>query len=320
MVFTFIPMPFSGLNVQNQNNYDLSSETTVLNSTAFQTSGSSCFQGFFYLETLQKTGIATPCTTSANEASLPNCNTGRYALCSCGGVSNSDCSMCDHKGFIPLVSMNDKVVILEALGAPDASRQGKASVQLCIKTQSSGSFEDNSGNELNPSEYPKDASGNNTDDIHSNVYVETFILPPIPFQKWIMITINREGRRFDIYYNDVLVLSKLTSANIYPTVTSDEIRVGNSMLKGYSGFFNIYNSLQSASSIQNQYVSVTNTRGSPLFSQPPPDIAYTSLSLDRISSGAGLPSVPSICSSGDCISSPSMPPSKPYYSWSTNYE
>ena len=134
-----------------------------------------------------------------------------------------------------------------------------------------------------------------------------------------MISINREGRRFDIYYNGSLVLSKHTSANVYSTVTSDEIKVGSEMLKGSSGFFNIYNSLQSASSIQSQYTNVTNTRGSPLFSQNPPDIAYTNLSLDRISSGAGAPSIPSICSSGDCINSPNTPPSKPYYEWNTNY-
>jgi hypothetical protein len=319
MVFTFIPMPFSGLSVQNSKNYDLKDESVVLKSNAFQNSNTSCFQGFFYINSLKKTGITTPCTTSATNTTLPNCNTGRYALCACGGVSNNDCSNCNHEGYIPLVSMNDKVIVLESLGAPDASRQGKASLQLTIKTIISGLLEDSSGNKLNPSKNPIDASGSSTDSAQSEVYIETFILPPIPFQKWIMITINREGRRFDIYYNGTLVLSKHTSANVYNTITSDEIKVGNSMLDGSCGFFNIYSTLQSASSIQASYTSLTNTRGSPLFNRNPPDISSTSLSLDRLSSGAGLPNIPSICSSGDCINSPNRPPSKPYYEWSSSY-
>lgn len=312
-------MPFTSVNVQNSKSYSLSQENNVLKSNVFQSSSSSCFQGFFYLETLQKTGIATPCTTSSTDDSLPNCNTGRYGLCACRGVNNNDCSNCDHKGYIPLVSMNDKVILLEVLGAPDASRQGKASVQLCVKTQSSGSLEDSSGNPLNPEKYPKDPTGRNIDDLHSGVYIETFVLPPIPFQKWIMITINREGRRFDIYYNDVLVLSKLTSAPIYPTTISDAILVGNQMINGSTGFFSIYNTSQTASFIQNQYKTLTNTRGSPLFNEAPSDIAFTKLSLDRLSTGVGLPSLPSLCENGDCITSPSMPPSKPFYDWETNY-
>jgi len=319
IIFTFIPMPFTGLNVQNSNNYNLNTTTSILKSKAFQNSNSSCFQGFFYLDSVKKTGITTPCTTSATNTRLPNCNTGRYALCACGGVSNNDCTNCTHEGYIPLISMNDSVVVLETLGAPDASRQGKASLQLTIKTITSGLLEDGSGNKLNPSKNPIDTSGNSTDTSKSEVYIETFVLPPIPFQKWVMITINREGRRFDIYYNGTLILSKHTSANIYSVITSDEIKVGNSMLDGSCGFFNIHSSLQTASSIQATYTSLTNTRGSPLFGTNPPDISNLKLSLDRTSSSAGIPNIPSMCSSGDCIQSPITPPSKPYYEWSSSY-
>lgn len=319
MVLTFVPMPYSQPKVDNSKSYQLNKIETVLKSKAFQDSGSSSFQGFFYLNSLKKTGITTPCTTSATNTRLPNCNTGRYSLCGCEGVSNNNCSNCVHDGYIPLVSMNDKVIVLETLGAPDASRQGKASLQLTIKTQSSGLLQDSSGNPLNPAMNAIDSSGSSVNDSNSEVYIETFVLPPIPFQKWFMITINREGRRFDIYYNGTLVLSKHTSANIFPTVTSDEIKVGHSMLDGSAGFFSVYRSLQTASTIQSNYSSLTNTRGSPLFNTEPPDISKTVLSLDRISVGVGLPKIPSICSSGDCISSPSAPPSRPYYEWNSNY-
>ena len=42
------------------------------------------------------------------------------------------------------------------------------------------------------------------------VFEETIPLPELPFQKWTMITIAREGRRFDIYYNGKIVTSKRT--------------------------------------------------------------------------------------------------------------
>jgi len=315
LILVFVPLPFTDLKVQDNKNYPLNETKTIFNSTNFQQNESCSFQGFFYLESLQKTGTTTPCTTSASDPTLPNCNTGRYSLCSCIGAN---CSSCVHQGYIPIVDINN-VIVLEGLGAPDASRQGKASVQLTIKTQSSGDINDNSGNALNPVKYAKDSAGNSSDDTKSEIYIETFVLPPLPFQKWTMITISREGRRFDIYYNNSLVLSKHTTANIFHVSANKDIKVGNSRLNGSSGFFNIYNTIQSAKSIEEQYNSLTTTKGSPLFENNPPDIAFTKLSLDRLSSGPGLPNIPSLCSSGDCISSPHIAPAKPYYNWNTNY-
>jgi hypothetical protein len=316
LILVFIPIPFTGRNVQDSNNYPLNTKKKIFSSSVFQDKESCSFQGFFYLESLQKTGIATPCTTSASDPTRPNCNTGRYSVCECTGAN---CSGCVHKGFIPMININDAIV-LEALGAPDASRQGKASVQLTIKTQSSGDTLDNSGGTpLNPVKYAKDSAGNKTSDSNSYIYIETFVLPPLPFQKWTMITINREGRRFDIYYNSTLVLSKYATANVYPVTATKDISVGNSALNGVSGFFSIYDTIQSARQVEGQYVSLTTTKGSPLFDKNPPDIAFTKLSLDRLSSGAGVPNMPSFCSSGDCISSPKVAPAKPYYKWDTNY-
>jgi hypothetical protein len=316
LILVFIPIPFTGLNVQDKNNYPLNVRKKIFSSTNFQDKESCSFQGFFYLETLQKTGIATPCTTSASDPTLPNCNTGRYSICECTGAN---CSGCVHKGFIPLINMNDAIV-LEALGAPDASRQGKASVQLTIKTQSSGDILDNSGaTPLNPVKYAKDNTGTNTNDLNSYIYIETFVLPPLPFQKWTMITINREGRRFDIYYNSTLVLSKYATANVYPVTANKDINVGNSLLNGVAGFFSMYDTIQTAKQIEGQYKTVTTTKGSPLFNTNPPDIAFTRLSLDRLSTGAGVPNMPSLCSSGDCINSPKVAPAKPHYKWNTNY-
>lgn len=318
LILVFVPIPFTGLNVQDNNSYSLNTKTTIFNSTSFQDKGSCSFQGFLYLESLQKTGTATPCTTSASDPTLPNCNTGRYSLCACGGPVGNECTNCTHQGYIPIININN-VIVLEGLGAPDASRQGKASVQLTIKTQSSGKIQDNSGGTLNPVKRARDTVGTNTEDQYSEIYIETFVLPPLPFQKWTMITINREGRRFDIYYNNTLVLSKHTTANVFPRVIDKTVKVGNPALNGACGFFSIYDTIQNAKAIEGQYNSLTTTKGSPLFNNNPPDIAFTKLSLDRLSSGSGVPNIPSLCSSGDCINSPRVAPAKPYYNWHTNY-
>ena len=56
-------------------------------------------------------------------------------------------------------------------------------------------------------------------DLNSYIYIETFVLPPLPFQKWTMITINREGRRFDIYYNSTLYNTIRTNST-FPRITT----------------------------------------------------------------------------------------------------
>ena len=305
LVLAFIPIPFTSINTQIEGPYDISKINNIFDSQTFQTNSSATFQGFFYIDALQKTGITTPCSSDATDPSLPECNTGRYALCSC---NTTDCSPCDHIGYVPLINLNN-VVILEILGSPDSSRQNKAGIQLTMKTQSSALIEDASQHTVNPSLHP----------VVSQLYIETFVLPPIPYQKWIMITISREGRRFDIYYNDTLVLSKTTSTNIYREITNTNISVGNTVISGSSGFFSLYTTIQSATNIASQYNSFINTRGTPLFNSPPPTLMNLPNSLDRLPSSIGVPNIPSICSSGNCINNPTSPPAKPYYEWSSSY-
>ena len=307
LILTFVPLPNSfGGNVNYIGPYDLNKQKDLFSSKNFLTNSTTSFQGFFYLEKLQKTAVTASCDPT--DPSKLNCDTGRYSLCAC---SDNDCTNCAHKGFIPLVNFND-IVILELLGAPDGGRQGKASVQLTIKTESSGAI-DSSGNKINPEFHAADASGNSTS--ISDIYIETFVLPPVPFQKWFMITITRVGRRFDIYMNDTLILSKQASSMLYHNIVSQNITIGSPMMNGSCGYFTLYNSSQTAIDISKQYKSFVNTRGSPVFGDNPP-----TFSLDRLPPTTfGNLTVPSLCSSGDCITTPSNPPAKPYYEWSSSY-
>jgi hypothetical protein len=309
LVLTFIPIPFTSLNVEAQGPFSLNSSINIFYSEDFLNKSSSTIQGFFYINEFQKTGITTPC--SSTDPSLPNCDSGLYSLCAC---SNTNCSMCGHQGYVPLMNIND-MVVLEVLGSPDSSRQNKAAIQLTIKTQSSGLIQDVSKNSVNPSMNPV---GDGSIDAVSQLYIETFILPPIPYQKWLMISISRDGRRFDVYYNDTLVLSKYASANVYNEITNTNISIGNTTINGKSGFFNLYKSIQSAMNISSQYNSFINTRGSPLFNTPPPTLTFNE-PKSNLSLSIGVPNIPSFCSSTNCIQSPQTPPAKPYYEWSSSY-
>jgi len=312
LLLTFVPFPNSyATGVEKIGPYKLEKVENHFTTKEFVTNSSVSFQGFFYLEKLQKTAVTTSC--SPTDPSSLNCNSGRYSLCSCNGTN---CSNCEHKGFIPLINFND-IVTLELLGAPDGGRQGKASVQLTFKTESSGDIDDPSGNPVNPEFYPKDTTGNSN--TASFIYIETFVLPPLPFQKWFMITISRVGRRFDIYYNDTLVLSKQISTMLYHNATSQNISIGNKFMNGSSGYFTLYKSIQTAIDISKQYHRFVNTRGSPVFGQNPPTIGLMNVSLDRLPTVFGNITVPSICGSGDCITSPSNPPASPIYEWSSSY-
>lgn len=59
---------------------------------------------------------------------------------------------------------------------------------------------------------------------------ETIPLPAIPKQRWVFLTLLREGRRFDVMYDDRIVASQRLEH--YPVVISSPLSVGNKGLEG----------------------------------------------------------------------------------------
>lgn len=272
--------------------------------------GDSTFQGYFYMVPLDRTPTAMKC----NEPGYPSCEDGRFDTCVC---ETSSCKNCIFSGYSNLFSIGD-IINFQVLGTPDAGRPGKAMAQLTIKTES-----------------PVDVSGNSVVDASGSplfggtakptYYVEVINLPPIPLQKWVLITIARSGRRFDIYYDSQLVSS---NKNLYMVSTSAErqkgITVGSSRINGYAGFLNTYPYKVSSSDVNSFYKHSSDTRGAPLFSATLPTIAGGSPK----GSGAGptLPGtaitnmpVPSLCGSGSCLDPPTTRPANPLYEWTTSY-
>ena len=66
---------------------------------------------------------------------------------------------------------------------------------------------------------------------HKGTFASEIIeLPSIPKQKWVFVAILREGRRFDVIYDDHIVASEhLTN---YPVIISSSLSIGNEALMG----------------------------------------------------------------------------------------
>jgi hypothetical protein len=65
----------------------------------------------------------------------------------------------------------------------------------------------------------------------SGIFKQEIIeLPAIPKQKWVFIAILREGRRFDVIYDNKIVVSQRLEN--YPVIISSPLSVGNSGLDG----------------------------------------------------------------------------------------
>lgn len=246
--------------------------STIPGSTAFLTDGQGTFQCFIYLDQTLKTGGHVDCGTNQNQ---PSCDTGLYNECKC--TTQADCKNCAHAGYSQLINLYG-VYKLEVMNAPDASRPNSVAVQLSVQTKY-----------LNGS-----TPGSN---------IQTIPLPPLSQQKWTMITISREGRRIDVYYNNTLVSSSNTNNMVVTTnVNGTPVMVGDFGLSGQLGGISFFPNRLSIQDISTQYTTATDTRGNPtMFTTAQTSNSYT------VSSGTNTPSIiSSLCLDGSCISLPQV--------------
>lgn len=225
---------------------------TAADATMYVTSGAATFQAFVYPDTLAQTAKAAGCGRGANAGS-PSCESGLFGACQCG----SDCSNCAHEGYRNLINLYG-VYAVEVLNVPDASRQNAVSAQVTVITRDS-----------------------------VNKYVETIPLPPLPLQRWTMITISHDGRRVDVYYNGGLVSSSKTDRPIMNIPNSvNYIEVGDSGLTGTAGLIRLSKGAANSSQVAATYAALADTRGAPASMLTTPD-AYTA-AVARLDAGSVL--------------------------------
>jgi len=256
--------------------FDLSSTQTILSTASFPTqsgsvsflnSGTGSFQVFVYLDGIAKTGVSAPCSDTGS--GKPSCITGLYDPCKCTAVA--DCTNCQHVGYRSLFSLYG-VYNFEILNVPDASRQNSVSAQMAINTISS-----------------------------PDAFVETIPLPAIPIQKWILISVVKDGRQINVYYNNSLVssskmLNMISNVNMSGTVAV----AGNGGLTGMIGLVRMLSNKMLLNDVNTYYSESTDTRGAP-----------NGLSTTIASSGAQIGPAKntlaeSLCLDLSCIKLPSV--------------
>lgn len=257
-------------------------------------------QAFVYLNPIMKTGMHIDCGTDPKQ---PSCADGSFQPCLCNDLSG--CGQCLNRGYFKILDLMG-VATLEVMPVPDASRQGAMATHLYVKTEM------------------MDASGIAA---KHNYYIETIQLPPTPIQKWAMITIARDGRQFDIYYNDSLVKSQKTMFMPISSTTQTNLTgvvSGSSGLVGQVANITLYPKRRTIMDIERDYKTLADTRGAPYLNSAG---AATLADMD-IPDAEGilpeygyrynfrLPTV-SFCLSGNC-DAPAVTPASNRI-WVTNY-
>lgn len=244
--------------------------TDISGATVDQISQTNTFRIFYNIKTVPRTATTVDCTIPASTAPNFDCTTNTYNICTVSSTNT-----CAHPEFMPLLSFGNSLWI-ELLQAPDASRQGLAKTQLCVQTM----------NFVNGQQV---------------IYLETFPLPNFPLQKWIMLTLIREGPKFDVYYNNQLQASIKTTNAPYFTATSYTISPGIMGLSGTATQIFQKAGAYTPDDVAADYATNTDTTGKPLL---PTFTSFTGFSL---------------CPSGNCFTAPTIRPANPLVTWSSPY-
>jgi len=133
---------------------------------------------------------------------------------------------------------------------------------------------------------------------------EMIELPPIPKQKWVFIAVLRDGRRFDVIYDNKIVASQRLEQ--YPVVVSSPVSIGNKGLDGAAIHVIINGTRLSPTDIERTRLTIVDTNKLVLEANP------FNTSLPMISLLAE-------CPSGLPCKPVTRPPVNQILKWSTPY-
>ena len=116
-----------------------------------------------------------------------------------------------------------------------------------------------------------------------------------------MVTIAREGRRFDIYYNNSLVFSKRAQFPLDIRSLASPIQVGDAKLQGKVAQVGAFPEKLTAVEVSRHYATYADTNGEPY--------------LDTSDIPIRMP----FCKGGQCLKGPNVRPASPLLDWDTEY-
>jgi hypothetical protein len=259
--------------------YDLKTPNTmVLPSNELPWGAGPCAIRFgIFVDRAPKTVSKVDCQDFASSVPVtklvPSCNDYSYKPCECNA---SDCTRCklDESStsyLFKLLNLGDN---LELWASGYTNQNDKPYIPALLKIKTAKSSNEH--------------------------YMETISLPAIPLQRWTIVTIVKEGRRFDIYYGSKPAASKMLN---YVPVSPDGSRnwfAGNSNWQGKVGFFLPINGSWGKESVEKDINDLVNTRGVPYY-------------LDQLKLDFKMPETS--CIFGNCNQMPAVKPANPFAVW-----
>jgi hypothetical protein len=135
-------------------------------------------------------------------------------------------------------------------------------------------------------------------------YIETIPLPPLALQKWTMITVAKEGRRIDIYYNDQLVSSSSMQNMIVVTGDGTVVTAGDIGLSGTLGVVRFDTGRLSVTAVSSLYSKLADTRGAPMALQV--NVQGATAAVTANNTGWYQNILKALCLDGSCLTAPKI--------------
>lgn len=259
--------------------YDLSipAQRVLPNSTCPWTAAPYSIRFAIQITQAPRTVSKVDCIASSSPAPTfqPSCDDLSFTICACRAADCTQCAIQPASYLTKLCNVSDT---LELWASGYTSPNDKPYVPALLKIR----------------------TGADT----TQHYMESVSLPAIPLQRWTVITIVKEGRRFDVYYGEKAVATKLCSYLPIPPSSGSDWVVGASGWKGKIGLFSCLPKAKSADDIHKDVESLVNTRGVPFY-------------LDQLT--LTMPTFPT-CLFGNCNSLPTVKPTNPFAAYLTNVQ
>jgi hypothetical protein len=253
----------------------------VLDSTELPWTGKTASLRFaIFIENAPKTLKKVDCVDDSSFQTVfkPSCSDYSFKPCKCSGISCTTCAMTEESSYMSKLLSIGSVFELWTSGYTSTNDKPYVSTLLKIQTASSS----------------------------TQSYVEGITLPAIPLQRWTVITIVKEGRRYDVFYGEKLVASSLCAyVPLIPSSGSDW-KAGTSAKgwKGKIGLFNGFSKAQSQDDVHADVSSLLNTRGIPFH-----------LENLKFSFDVNIP-----CLLGNCNTLPVVKPLNPFVAFHSNFQ
>jgi len=253
----------------------LSSPTTVLSPSGW--SAAPCSVRFLIHiaqspRTLQRVECVPLPATGATTFD-PACPGYDFATCMCEGTSCAKClAPTENNSYLTKLLSVGSVLELWSAGYTSSNDKPFVPTILKVKTAKDG----------------------------TQSYIESISLPALPLQRWTVVTLVKEGRRFDIYYGAKLVTTKVLDYYPVPPGSTDAWIGGAKGWKGQLGFFSVKPKSLTSEEVAADVASVVDTQGVP---------------FQQMTFFTDLPTFS--CPGGNCLKMPAVVPPNPFVTYQT---